>query len=77
MGKTLNSNNMKNPKHIKINSKVWDVVDVMNVTPAGSVGEDELAYVISGWGDDDGVTQIVLEHELNNMISDGLAVTLD
>lgn len=68
---------MKQIKHIKIDSKVWDVVGVLNVTPPGSVGEEEIAYEISGWGDIDGVTHIITDDELYKQIADGRASIID
>lgn len=44
--------NTKHPTRIKIRGKEWDVVQVLNATEPGSVGEEEILYILSGWGDD-------------------------
>jgi len=60
----------QHPKRIKIQGKVWDVEQVLNVTQAGSVGEDEILYILNGWGDD---PICYLDWQINDMISDGRA----
>jgi len=68
---------MNHPKTIKIYSKTWDVTGVINITEPGSVGEDELAYIIEGWGSGDVITDIVTEDNLHNAIADGVAAIVE
>lgn len=68
---------MKHPKRLMIHSKVWDVTNVMNLTPQGSVGEDELAYVIEGWGTGDVITEVVTDGDLADAIADGTASIIE
>ena len=66
----------KHPKQVKILSKVWDVKNVMNISEAGTVGQEELAYELDGWGVEDSLLHIITEDELQELIYDGAASIL-
>ena len=64
----------QHPSRVKLRGKEFDVTGIHNVTQSGSVGEEEILYVLSGWGDD---PIGYLNWQLDDLIKDGLAEILD
>ena len=65
---------MKHPQKIKLHGRVWDVKHVGNLSPAGTCSEDELVYVLTGWGEND---IVLTEAELDDHLSDGTAAIVE
>ena len=65
---------MKHPQKIKLIDRVWDVKHVGNVAPTGTYAEDELIYILTGWGEHD---IVLTEAELDDHLADGTAVIVE